>query len=144
MAGTAAGRAKSLAAKRGCTVLEFRARTLAGERCCYACAEWKPLTDFAVDRSRADGRAHRCKPCNSRASTRCRYGLTEGDFAKLEAVGACPICERRGVPMEVDHHHETGAVRAILCSRCNSALGMFCEDPALMRRAIAYLEKHNG
>jgi hypothetical protein len=46
--------------------------------------------------------------------------------------------------MEVDHNHATGVVRAILCSRCNSGLGLFCEDPDLMRRAIDYLETHNG
>lgn len=46
--------------------------------------------------------------------------------------------------MEVDHNHQTGAARALLCSRCNGGLGLFEDDPALMRRGIAYLEKHDA
>jgi hypothetical protein len=138
------GAHKSAAAKSDCTLEEWYARRAAGERWCYRCKAWKPIAQFSMDRTRQGGRASICKPCNSKRSTRCRYGLSEEDLAAMEADGACPICERSGVPMEIDHNHETGAVRAILCSRCNSALGMFCESPELMLRAIAYLEAHNG
>lgn len=136
------GAQKSAAKKAGCSVTEWRARRAAGERWCYRCRIWKGIVDFAKDVSRTGGVAGICKPCNNIRSTRCRYGLSEDDFARLQAVGACPICERSGVPMEVDHNHRTGAVRAILCSRCNSALGMFWENVSIMQRAIAYLEVH--
>lgn len=142
--GSTLGAEKSAAAKTGLPLEAWRARRAAGERWCYRCKEWKPAAAFAGDSSRSGGRASICKPCNSKRSTRSRYGLSEQEFAKLEAVGACPICTRSGVPMEVDHDHQTGAVRAILCSRCNSGLGLFCEDTDLMRRAIAYLEAHRG
>lgn len=89
------------------------------------------------------GRAPICKPCNSDRSTRSRYGLSEEEFSKLRAVGACPICKRNGVAMEVDHSHKTGAVRAILCSRCNGALGFFEDNPVLLRRAALYLESYD-
>lgn len=46
--------------------------------------------------------------------------------------------------MEVDHNHTTGKVRAILCSRCNGALGQFCDDTDLLKSAIKYLEKYDG
>lgn len=41
----------------------------------------------------------------------------------------------------VDHCHETGEVRGLLCSKCNTAIGMFQEDINVMYRAIEYLSK---
>jgi hypothetical protein len=136
------GAQKSAAAKSDCTLEEWYARRAAGERWCYRCKCWKAVVQFSRDVTRQGGYAPICKACNSQRSTRSRYGLSEDEFARLQAVGACPICERAGVPMEVDLNHETGKVRAILCSRCNSGLGLFCERPDLMLRAIAYLETH--
>lgn len=46
--------------------------------------------------------------------------------------------------MEIDHNHATGKVRSLLCSRCNGALGQFCDDVDLLKEAIKYLEKHDG
>lgn len=66
--------------------------------------------------------------------------------------GGCAICARpetathqkTGLPRElaVDHCHSSGLVRGLLCSDCNIGLGKFRDDPALLRAAIAYLEKH--
>lgn len=44
--------------------------------------------------------------------------------------------------LAIDHDHETGVIRALLCSQCNQALGLFQDDPFLMRTAAAYLESH--
>lgn len=44
----------------------------------------------------------------------------------------------------VDHNHETGQVRALLCGKCNKALGLLNDDPELMRRAANYVEKYNA
>ena len=140
--GRTLGAHKSAAKKSGCTLEAWRARRCAGERWCYRCRGWKELADFSRDASRYGGFAPICKACNSARSLRSKYGLSEEEFSRLQAVGACPICERSGVPMEIDHNHATGKVRAILCSRCNSGLGLFCENPGLMIRAIAYLEEH--
>lgn len=40
----------------------------------------------------------------------------------------------------VDHNHETGAVRGLLCHQCNSAIGYFRESIESMKKAITYLE----
>jgi hypothetical protein len=40
----------------------------------------------------------------------------------------------------VDHDHKTGELRAILCFKCNSALGNFDDDPERMHRAARYVE----
>jgi hypothetical protein len=40
----------------------------------------------------------------------------------------------------VDHDHETGEVRGLLCNRCNTGLGFFADNRGYMRRALTYLE----
>jgi len=77
-----------------------------------------------------------------------RYGITPEDYDRLleEQQGQCAIC---GTPagnrrLAVDHHHGTGKVRALLCSDCNTALGLFQESPFRLRQALTYLEHHNG
>ena len=58
-----------------------------------------------------------------------------------EQGGLCAIC---GVApaAHVDHDHETGAVRALLCFNCNGGLGQFKDDPAVLRAAAGYVEEH--
>ena len=60
----------------------------------------------------------------------------------LEAQGGtCAICQ--SAPAEhVDHDHDTGAVRALLCFNCNGGLGQFRDDPAVLRAAADYVEEH--
>jgi hypothetical protein len=78
------------------------------------------------------------------------YGLTTDDFeAMLEVQSyACAICDLQEdklrddgtpFPLSVDHCHVTGRIRGLLCHRCNTALGLFRDDPALLSRAIEYL-----
>lgn len=63
--------------------------------------------------------------------------------------GVCAICrgeETRTVKgticsLAVDHDHETGRVRGLLCQACNAALGGFRDDPALLERAADYLKE---
>lgn len=75
-----------------------------------------------------------------------KYGLTEDGFAELLASqgGGCAICGTtepggRAQQFHVDHHHETGTVRGILCTNCNSGLGQFKDDPSLLEAAVRYL-----
>ncbi len=72
-----------------------------------------------------------------------RYGLTLMEFSNmvLAQEGACAVCN---CPMEkphVDHDHETGVVRGLLCELCNRGIGHFKDDPRLLRAAAAYLER---
>ena len=87
------------------------------------------------------------------------FGMTVDEFTQKMATqeGRCAICmtdmtltgevhkngaRRRGVC--VDHCHETGAIRALLCTSCNKGLGYFKDDPARMRAAADYIEKHRS
>ena len=82
---------------------------------------------------------------------RHKYGMTSAEYdARLaEQGGACFLCgapptaKARGVAglLSVDHDHETGAVRRLLCQHCNRGLGAFFDNPDLMRAAAAYVEK---
>lgn len=81
------------------------------------------------------------------------YGLTIEHYeAMLESQGGvCAICEeaepgkrRDGSPkpLAVDHDHDTGKVRGLLCGRCNAALGGLRDSPKLVRRLLRYLKTH--
>jgi hypothetical protein len=75
---------------------------------------------------------------------RNKFGLTPVEFDTLLAAqdGACALCDApptSGISLHVDHDHGTGEIRGLLCMRCNNALGLFREDPDLLRRAARYV-----
>jgi hypothetical protein len=55
--------------------------------------------------------------------------------------GCCWICRNKS-KLLVDHHHASGIVRGVLCSGCNTAIGMMNEDVTLIGSAINYLHDH--
>ncbi|MFK0048340.1 endonuclease VII domain-containing protein [Streptomyces sp. NPDC090741] len=57
--------------------------------------------------------------------------------------GVCCIC-LTDPAVHVDHCHETGRVRGVLCLNCNMGLGLLKESPDHIRRAIQYLEGTRG
>lgn len=67
--------------------------------------------------------------------------------------GACAICQEPETTtgkagtlrrLAVDHCHNSEKIRELLCSRCNKALGAVKDNVELLKKMIAYLEKHNG
>lgn len=73
-----------------------------------------------------------------------KFGLTEAEAEVMlqRQDRRCSICQkpfRPGRPPVIDHHHETGLVRGLLCSACNYTLGQLHEDRAWLRRAAEYL-----
>jgi hypothetical protein len=80
---------------------------------------------------------------NQLTATAKKYGLTLAQYeAKLERQKSrCEIC-RSDAPLNVDHDHETGAVRDLLCQHCNFAVGQLRDSPVLALRLARYLERH--
>lgn len=81
-----------------------------------------------------------------------KYGITVEKLHEMaeNQTHRCAVCgelesvHRNGLVkhLAVDHDHETGAVRDLLCTACNTGLGKFRDDPNLLMKAIAYLAKH--
>ena len=69
-----------------------------------------------------------------------RYGITPAQrSALLESQdGLCVICYERPA-VTVDHDHDTGRVRGMLCKACNVALGVLGDDEGSIRRVLEYL-----
>ena len=76
------------------------------------------------------------------------FGLSEVDYERILAQqgGGCAICGR--VPgsrhLHVDHDHDTGDVRGLLCFACNVAIGHLRDDPMIAVRLIDYLERYRA
>ena len=74
-----------------------------------------------------------------------KYGISLADYDILlnKQDGVCLICGQKDLDkfLAVDHCHETGRIRGLLCNGCNSGLGHFKDDPELLKRAILYLGK---
>jgi hypothetical protein len=71
--------------------------------------------------------------------TAYRYKLTLDEYRALIAR-PCAAC---GAPStDIDHDHNTGAIRDPLCGGCNRALGAINDDPTRLLALVAYLEKH--
>jgi hypothetical protein len=61
-------------------------------------------------------------------------------WERIHSGEGCDACGRVRKRMAVDHNHRTGKVRGILCSPCNTTLGLMGEDPERMHLLIGYLK----
>lgn len=107
-------------------------------------AAWRqahPEAEHNCPKCRANQRAYK-QTHRRRIVLRERHGMTERDYAMLLAIqgGGCAICARAEAVLCVDHDHESGNRRGLLCGACNRALGLFHDEPAALRRAADYLE----
>lgn len=71
------------------------------------------------------------------------YGITENEYQELYRLqaGACKICSVMvNNRLHIDHDHETGKVRGLLCGSCNRGIGMFKDNATLLRKAANYID----
>ncbi len=124
---------------------------------CPGCNEDKPMDQYYPQPNRADGYRVYCIPCNSAQNERHRfkrqYGLTlelyhiilEEQNNKCACCGT-PIYKRTESPSKkltahVDHDHETGRVRGLLCGTCNSGIGHLGDNQEGIERALEYVKQ---
>lgn len=110
---------------------------------CSACGFVKNLEEFYPARAKnsGSGRQSFCIACTKARQMLRFYGLTESDYAALLDAqnGLCAICQDPlGEKPQIDHCHETGFVRGILCKGCNNGIGRI-ERHGFLDRAVAYL-----
>lgn len=70
------------------------------------------------------------------------YGITQEQYDNLHTAqnGKCAICQEI-TKLFVDHCHTSGEIRGLLCSYCNTAIGMFRDEPETMVKAIDYINR---
>lgn len=134
---------------------------------CVKCGTLKPIEKFNKCKSHSDGLASWCKQCNSehckmyldhRRNLKMQkaYGITGLD--KLDMIdkqkGCCAICSKKfkgysGYNIHVDHDHDNGKVRGILCNTCNLAVGQL--EKIILPNHMAFMNylhkweiKHNA
>lgn len=130
---------------------------------CKKCGEAKPVDEFHRHATNKDGRRGSCKPCDilltaewhaahpdyyRRKHLRRTYGITLEQYHDLltSQSGGCACCgaTRAGGSSDsfhVDHCHETGKIRGLLCNNCNIGIGALGDNASGVARALAYLER---
>ena len=88
-----------------------------------------------------------CKECEHDNSIRRRFGITDAEYRRLLDFqgGRCAICKSPSAKyttrFHIDHDHTIGRMRGLLCSDCNTGIGLFQDSTTLLSSAIAYLSK---
>jgi len=95
------------------------------------------------DKYREYKKIHKEKnPNYNRKQTLKKYGLTIKEFDELSTKqnGCCAVCGN-SEKLHVDHNHQTGKVRGLLCRGCNTALGSLKENPDTIQKLKDYIIK---
>lgn len=69
-----------------------------------------------------------------------KFSLKEYEELKAIQAGQCGLCFKISKRLVIDHNHETGKIRSLLCTTCNAGLGQFKDSIDLLQNAIAYLK----
>lgn len=129
---------------------------------CSVCGKWKPASEYYRHRICRDGIETYCKQCKAdkrrirdakypervrSVDLKAKYGITIEQYHEMRErqEGHCAICGvEAGEKLVVDHNHQTGQVRGLLCHLCNAMIGCARESLDILAAAAAYLyaEQH--
>lgn len=117
-----------------------------GTKRCRKCLYTLNKTDFIKNKTCKDGLNGWCKDCSKNENLKKKYNLTLEEYRSMlkRQQYKCAICEidkpagRQNV-FVVDHCHDTGKVRGLLCNHCNTGIGKLNDDIKLLKKAIEYL-----
>lgn len=126
---------------------------------CTRCKEEKPLDAFGPHKGKLDGLQSWCRECTNKQGRKGynknrldRFSLTQAQYDAMveDQDNRCAICGRTETSKAwaIDHDHACcpgqnscgKCVRGLLCSNCNTALGLFGDSVESLRRAIDYLQ----
>ena len=129
---------------------------------CSKCKQTKALTEFSVRSAAKDGRRWQCKSCDQKYRLanqdeireyhyQNRYGISLEQYEEKlkEQDYSCAICGSKHTSNDrmkrlvVDHNHNTGEVRGLLCHACNVAIGAAKEQEDILMACISYLRSYN-
>lgn len=136
---------------------------------CSKCKVESPIDNFYKNSKLSDGLNSQCKNCYRRYNIdwvkrnpeyhksrllKYLYNITIEDYNILSESqkGVCAICSRpeteklKGTTkvLSVDHCHETGRIRGLLCTACNTILGRSKDDRLILLSAIEYLDRNSN
>jgi hypothetical protein len=140
---------------------------LASPVTCLRCGKTKTWNDMTKNVRSHGGRRKQCKVCsnevarirydsnfekyqdeNRRRYLKRKYGITQEEYLVLVEAhdGRCAICHQppnKG-SLVVDHCHDSGKVRGLLCISCNRSIGGLGDSVEGVMRAVRYLEAASG
>ncbi len=125
---------------------------------CAKCGFTKPVSQFYGHVGSKDGLRARCKACDRQFAIKYKdrvrdrelkrnYGITLDDYRAIfnSQKGVCAICQNpesiAGRTLAVDHDHKTDEIRGLLCSKCNSAIGILGDTSESLYKAYLYLTR---
>jgi Recombination endonuclease VII len=131
-----------------------------GKKRCSTCRISQPIHAFGLCEDR-DARDTMCKPCRGKYVARQHgrklyrdHKITRDTYEQLlgQQESRCAICrialaDLQAIPgrnqhvLHVDHNHQTGQIRGLLCQHCNHGLGCFQDSPTALLSAIQYLAR---
>lgn len=121
-----------------------KSKSDSGLKLCRDCGEWLPLDEFRSKRTPSMQSYHNCCICRNAK----KLGSDKKEYLRLmvEQGGECAMCNRtesdNGARLAIDHDHDSGKIRALLCNRCNSSLGMLDDQIDGALAALQHLVWH--
>ncbi len=120
---------------------------------CNRCNRLLPLENFQKNQNGKNNRVVRrpsCNDCREKIDGKDMPGKVKREWNRTKphmTIWECPICKKRTIPgltskIVLDHNHHTGMPNAWICDSCNTGLGRFNDDIAVMEEAIEYLKQH--
>lgn len=126
---------------------------------CSKCKQPKEISQFGNPANKTISTY--CKVCQKKINkekkiinrekllkTNYNMSLKQYNEIFVKQNGCCAICKKHqselSITLAVDHNHETGKIRGLLCQNCNRALGHFQDNINTMQNAILYIKKYNN
>lgn len=101
----------------------------------------------AISKIWSDKNIHRRRELSRKCNLKRMYGIDQAEYNRMfeEQDGKCAICSTatptgKWKVFAVDHCHETGLIRGLLCNECNRGIGLLGDNPDRLLKAVDYLK----